>query len=73
MFHGPDDAHETTLFYEGSTFLLFVTFLCMVTIVIMNLLVSSYCSSPDILDSYVFEIKGILEFSLSNISYFRLV
>ena len=41
MFHGPPEELSTNLFYQGSTILLFITFLGMVSIVIMNLLVRS--------------------------------
>ena len=39
MFHG-DDEYDTSVYYETLTYALFILFLCLVTIVIMNLLVS---------------------------------
>ena len=40
IFHDGED-FETKVFYEALTYCTFIIFLCMVTIVIMNLLVSS--------------------------------
>ena len=39
LFHGDDDDFSAEMYYEGITYIVFITFICMATIIIMNLLV----------------------------------